>query len=50
MIAPILKGKKKKNGQILLFYPDPRTDLKAFGGFFKSKFGCDEDWVCQLLI
>jgi hypothetical protein len=33
---------------ILLFYLDPRTSLKAIG--FWPKFGSDKDRVCQLLI
>jgi hypothetical protein len=31
--SPHTKGKKTKNGQILLFYLDPRMNLKAFGFF-----------------
>jgi hypothetical protein len=32
--SPLIKG--EKNGQILLFYLDPRTDLKAFGFLAKN--------------
>jgi hypothetical protein len=33
--SPCSKGKKKQSGQIVLFYLDPRTYLKAFGFWTK---------------